>query len=119
MPCPKLLKKERSATICEAQQFEAVSAVHWQGSEVCMHAQTGCLRNDLIYCVQDITMVHQSPYQADDQGNGYNLVVLGVADGHNGCAAALHCQEKLYSELMQRMPAGPPPSSPDSQGTAL
>lgn len=84
-----------------------------------MHAQTGCLQNDLMYCVQDITMVHQSPYQASDQGIGYNLVVLGVADGHNGCAAALHCQEKLYSELMQRMPAGPPPSSPDSQGIAL
>ena len=64
-------------------------------------------------------MVHQSPYQAGGQGLGYNLVVLGVADGHNGCAAAHHCQAKLYSELMLRMPAGPPPSVPGTQGTAL
>ena len=69
--------------------------------------------------LKDVTIVHQSPYQAGGQALGYNLVVLGVADGHNGCAAALHCQEKVYSELMQRMPAGPPPSAPGTQGAAL
>ena len=63
--------------------------------------------------------MHESPFPAGDQSLGYNLAVLAVADGHNGSAAALHCQEKLYSELMQRMPTGPPPSTPSTQGTAL
>ena len=65
--------------------------------------------------VQDVTMVHMSPYQADS-GLGYNLAVFAVADGHNGCAAALHCQESLYRELMLHMPAMPPPA-PGTSGT--
>ena len=60
-------------------------------------------------------MVHQSPYH-EEQGLGYNLAVLAVADGHNGSAAALHCQAKLYSELMQHMPTKPPPDASSTQG---
>ena len=61
-------------------------------------------------------MVHQSPYQVEGKGLGYHLAVFGVADGHNGSAAALHCQESLYTELMRQMPSGPPPATAGTQG---
>ena len=64
-------------------------------------------------------MVHSKPYQEGSTGLGYNLAVYAVADGHNGSAAALHCQEALYRELMQRMPSTPPPIAPGSQGTCI
>lgn len=69
--------------------------------------------------MQDVTMVHMSPYQAGGQGLGYNLAVFAVADGHNGSAAALHCQESLFKELMRHMPSTPPPIAPGTQGTRL
>lgn len=61
-------------------------------------------------------MVHLAPYQAGGQGLGYNLAVFAVADGHNGSAAALHCQESLYTELMRHMPSTPPPIAPGTSG---
>ena len=64
-------------------------------------------------------MVHQSPYQAGEKGPNYNLAVFAVADGHNGSAAALHCQELLYRELMQHLPTSPPPMTPGTQGNGL
>ena len=63
-------------------------------------------------------MVHQSPYQDGGKGPKCNLAVFAVADGHNGSAAALHCQELLYSELMRHMPASSPPMAPGTQGAA-
>ncbi|KAL3137957.1 hypothetical protein ABBQ38_005204 [Trebouxia sp. C0009 RCD-2024] len=65
---------------------------------------------------EDITIVHESPHEKKP-GLGYNLAVLAVADGHNGSAAALHCQAKLYSELMQHMPTKPPPDASSTQAT--
>ncbi|DBA79031.1 TPA: hypothetical protein ACH3X1_008894 [Trebouxia sp. C0004] len=66
---------------------------------------------------EDVVMVHPSPYQTGGSGLGYNLAVFAVADGHNGSAAALHCQEALYRELMQHMPTKPPPIAPGTDAT--
>ncbi len=71
---------------------------------------------DILESLQDVVMVHSSPYQTGGSGLGYNLAVFAVADGHNGSAAALHCQEALYRELMQHMPTKPPPIAPGTDG---
>ncbi len=75
-----------------------------------------CSSMDTLDSLQDVVMVHSSPYQTGGSGLGYNLAVFAVADGHNGSAAALHCQEALYRELMQHMPTKPPPIAPGTDG---
>ncbi len=75
-----------------------------------------CFSMDILNSLQDVVMVHSSPYQAGGSRLGYNLAVFAVADGHNGSAAALHCQEALYRELMQHMPTKPPPIAPGTDG---
>ena len=69
--------------------------------------------------VQDVTIVHLAPYHAGSQHLGYNLAVFAVADGHNGSAAAMHCQELLYSELTQHLPSKPPPSAGNTGNCSL
>ena len=68
-------------------------------------------------CMQDFTMVHLSPKQRGSQNLGYDLAVFAVADGHNGSAAAEHCQELLYTLLLQHLPSKPLPNA-DSTGAA-
>lgn len=91
--------------------------MHAYLSACCLVQYSGHLLSmDTWNSLQDVAMVHSSPYQAGGSGLGYNLAVFAVADGHNGSAAALHCQEALYRELMQHMPTKPPPIAPGTDG---
>ena len=63
-------------------------------------------------------MVHMSPSQQGSLNLGYDLAVFAVADGHNGSAAAEHCQELLYTLLLQHLPSKPLPHA-DSTGNKV
>ena len=86
-----------------------------------LYCQSCCevASNNMLLFVQDVTIVHLTPHQAGSQNLGYNLAVFAVADGHNGSAAAMHCQELLYSELTQHLPSKPPPSAGSTGNCSL